>query len=128
MGVRARRAYVLEWVAGRYTLGEREDYFLLEELREQGLLKGLKRRLRGLDPLFREAVASRGEEVFLLYPEAGPSGPLEPLERGRRPEPLPPSSRLEALPHTPFRPAPPFQARGLPTLEALAPLSGGVPP
>jgi hypothetical protein len=118
-GIRARRAYVLEWVAGRYTLGEREDYFLLEELREEGPLRGLKRRLRGLDPLFREEVASRGEEVVLLYPRAGPSGPLEPLAEGRRPEPLPPSSRLEALPHTPFRPIPPSRARGLPTLEAL---------
>ena len=119
MGVRARRAYVLEWVAGRYTLGEREDYFLLEELRERGLLKGLKRRLRGLDPLFRQAVASRGEEVFLLYPEAGPSGPLEPLEKGRRPEALPPSSRLEALDPLPFQPPLPSKAEGLPTLEAL---------
>jgi len=118
-GIRARRAYVLEWVAGRYTLGEREDYFLLEELREEGSLRGLKRRLRGLDTLFREEVESRGEEVVLLYPRAGPSGPLEPLAEGRRPEPLPPSSRLEALPHTPFRPIPPSRARGLPTLEAL---------
>ncbi len=106
-GVRARRAYVLEWVAGRYTLGEREDYFLLEELRERGLLKGLPKRLRGLDPLFQEEMATRGEEVFLLYPEAGLSGPLEPLRPGRRPEPLPPSSRLEALPSRPYHPPPP---------------------
>ncbi len=118
-GVRARRAYVLEWVAGRYTLGEREDYFLLEELRERGLLKGLKRRLRGLDPLFQEEVASRGEEVVLLYPRVGPSGPLEPLAQGKRPEPLPPSSRLEALPHTPFRPLPPSGGGGVPSVETL---------
>ncbi|TBH17245.1 hypothetical protein [Thermus thermamylovorans] len=101
-GVRARRAYVLDWVAGRYTLGEREDYFLLEELRERGLLRGLPRRLRGLDPLFLEELATRGEEVFLLYPEAGPSGAYAPLERGVRPEPLPPAGRLEALPEEPF--------------------------
>ncbi|WP_117237437.1 PD-(D/E)XK nuclease family protein [Thermus sediminis] len=119
MGVRAKRAYVLEWVAGRYTLGEREDYFLLEELRERGLLRGLPRRLRGLDPLFREAVASRGEEVFLLYPEAGPSGPLEPLEEGRRPGALPPSSRLEALDPLPFHPPLPSRAEGPPSLEVL---------
>ena len=68
-GVRARRAYVLEWVAGRYTLGEREDYFLLEDLREQGLLKGLPRRLRGLDPLFLEELSTRGEEVVLRSEE-----------------------------------------------------------
>jgi len=118
-GVRARRVYVLEWVAGRYTLGEREDYFLLEELRERGLLKGLKRRLRGLDPLFQEEMASRGEEVYLLYPEAGPSGPLEPLAEGKRPEPLPPSSRLEALDPEPFQPPLPSGAKGFPGLEGL---------
>lgn len=102
LGIRARRAYVLDWVAGRYSLREREDYFLLEELRERGFLKGLPRRLKGLDPLFWEEVSTRGEEVFLLYPEAGPSGAHAPLERGVRPEPLPPASRLEALPEEPF--------------------------
>lgn len=118
-GVRARRAYVLEWVAGRYTLGEREDYFLLEELRERGLLKGLPRRLQGLDPLFQEEMATRGEEVFLLYPEAGLSGPLEPLRLGRRPEPLPPSSRLEALPLKPYHPPSPRGESPPKHLEAL---------
>ncbi|MBW6395012.1 MAG: hypothetical protein ABWJ63_00515 [Thermus sp.] len=104
MGVRARRVYVLDWVAGRYTLGEGEDYFLLEELRERGLLRRLPRRLRGLDPLFLQALSTRGEEVYLLYPEAGPSGAYEPLEKGMRPEPLPPSGRLEALPEESFTP------------------------
>ncbi|GAA5335589.1 MULTISPECIES: PD-(D/E)XK nuclease family protein [Thermus] len=118
-GVRARRVYVLEWLAGRYTLGEREDYFLLEELRERGLLQGLPRRLRGLDPLFQEEVASRGEEVFLLYPEAGPSGPYEPLEKGERPEPLPPASLLEALPFEPFASPPPRSKAPPPHLEVL---------
>ncbi|WP_234553748.1 hypothetical protein [Thermus caliditerrae] len=118
-GVRAERAYVLDWVAGRYTLGEGEDYFLLEELRERGLLQGLPRRLRGLDPLFLEELATRGEEVYLLYPEAGPSGAYEPLERGARPAPLPPASRLEALPEEPF--APPLPASQAPPahLEVL---------
>ncbi|ULR41162.1 hypothetical protein [Thermus sp. NEB1569] len=104
MGVRARRVYVLDWVAGRYTLGEGEDYFLLEELRERGLLRRLPRRLRGLDPLFLQALSTRGDEVYLLYPEAGPSGAYEPLEKGMRPEPLPPSGRLEALPEESFTP------------------------
>ncbi|MDW8018343.1 MAG: hypothetical protein RMI36_11020 [Thermus sp.] len=118
-GVRARRAYVLEWVAGRYTLGEGEDYFLLEELRERGLLRSLPRRLRGLDPLFQEEMATRGEEVFLLYPEAGLSGLYEPLERGERPPPLPPASALEVLPQEPF-PLSPLRASGPPPhLEAL---------
>ncbi|GAA5338048.1 PD-(D/E)XK nuclease family protein [Thermus antranikianii] len=119
MGVRARRAYVLEWVAGRYSLKEGEDYFLLEELRERGLLKGLVRRLRGLDPLFREEVSTRGEEVFLLYPEAGPSGLHLPLERGDRPEALPPASRLEALPHNSFAPPLPSGQEPPPHLEVL---------
>ncbi|WP_241374103.1 hypothetical protein [Thermus arciformis] len=118
-GVRARRAYVLDWVAGRYTLGEGEDYFLLEELRERGLLARLPRRLRGLDPLFWEEVATRGEEVYLLYPEAGPSGLYPPMEAGKRPDPLPPASRLEALPHAPFRPPWPRAGGGLPSVEAL---------
>ncbi|GAA6755790.1 hypothetical protein Thermus77420_12660 [Thermus thalpophilus] len=118
-GVRARRVYVLEWLAGRYTLEEREDYFLLEDLRERGLLKGLPRRLRGLDPLFQEEMASRGEEVFLLYPEAGPSGPYAPLAQGERPEPLPPASLLEALPHEPFRVEDPTTQAPPPHLEAL---------
>jgi len=118
-GVRARRAYVLEWVAGRYTLGEREDYFLLEDLREQGLLKNLPRRLRGLDPLFLEELSTRGEEVVLLYPEAGPGGPVEPLAAGERPEALPPASRLEALPQAPFRPAHPTSPASPPHVEAL---------
>lgn len=118
-GVRARRAYVLEWVAGRYTLGEGEDYFLLEELRERGLLRSLPRRLRGLDPLFQAEMATRGEEVFLLYPEAGLSGLYEPLERGERPPPLPPASALEVLPQEPF-PLSPLRASGPPPhLEAL---------
>ncbi|GLV47741.1 hypothetical protein TJA_09080 [Thermus sp. LT1-2-5] len=118
-GVRARRVYVLEWLAGRYTLEEREDYFLLEELREEGLLKGLPKRLRGLDPLFQEEMASRGEEVFLLYPEAGPSGPYVPLAKGVRPEPLPPASLMEALPHEPFRAEDPTTQAPPPHLEAL---------
>jgi hypothetical protein len=118
-GVRARRAYVLDWVAGRYTLGEGEDYFLLEELRERGLLGKLPRRLRGLDPLFLEEMATRGEEVFLLYPEAGPSGLYPPVEAGRRPSPLPPGSRLEALPHTPFCPPWPSGGGGPPSVETL---------
>ncbi len=118
-GVRARRAYVLEWVAGRYTLGEGEDYFLLEELRERGLLAKLPRRLRGLDPLFQEEMATRGEETFLLYPEAGPSGPLKPLWAGKRPPPLPPASRLEALPHTPFQPPWPSGGKEVPLVETL---------
>ncbi len=118
-GVRARRAYVLDWVAGRYTLGEGEDYFLLEELRGRGLLSRLPRRLRGLDPLFLEAVATRGEEVFLLYPEAGPSGSYPPVEQGRRPDPLPPASRLEALPPTPFRSPWPSGGKEPPFLETL---------
>ncbi|APD08844.1 PD-(D/E)XK nuclease family protein [Thermus brockianus] len=118
-GVRARRVYVLEWLAGRYTLGEREDYFLLEELRERGLLQRLPRRLRGLDPLFQEEMASRGEEVFLLYPEAGPSGPYAPLEKGERPEPLPPASLLEALPWEPFTPPSPRSQAPPPHLEVL---------
>ncbi|RTH20379.1 hypothetical protein CSW41_02510 [Thermus scotoductus] len=104
LGIRAKRAYVLDWVAGRYTLGEGEDYFLLEELRERGLLRRLPRRLRGLDPLFLQALSTRGDEVYLLYPEAGPSGAYEPLEKGMRPEPLPPSGRLEALPEESFTP------------------------
>ncbi|GAB5603444.1 hypothetical protein FJNA_19700 [Thermus sp. FJN-A] len=118
-GVRAKRAYVLDWVAGRYTLGEGEDYFLLEELRERGLLLGLPKRLRGQDPLFWEELATRGEEVFLLYPEAGASGLYLPLEGGKRPDPLPPASRLEALPHTPFRPPWPSGGGHLPSVEAL---------
>lgn len=106
-------------MAGRYTLGEREDYFLLEELRERGLLKGLPRRLKGLDPLFWQEVSTRGEEVFLLYPEAGPSGLYLPLEPGMRPEPLPPASRLEALPQVPFTPPLPSGREPPPHLEVL---------
>lgn len=120
LGVRARRVYVLEWVEGRYTLGEREDYFFLEELRAEGFEPyRLPKRLRGLDPLFREEVASRGEEVYLLHPEAGLGGGYLPLAQGERPEPLPPASRLEALPEEPFTPPPP-KAKGPPRhLELL---------
>ena len=119
LGIRAKRAYVLDWVAGRYSLREREDYFLLEELRERGLLKGLPRRLKGLDPLFWEEVSTRGEEVFLLYPEAGSSGLYPPLEKGVKPEPLPPASRLEALPQLPFTPPLPTGREPPPHLEVL---------
>ncbi|MFN4231490.1 hypothetical protein [Thermus sp.] len=119
LGLRARRAYVLDWMRGRYSLGEREDYFLLEELRERGLLKGLPRRLRGLDPLFWEEVSTRGDEVFLLYPEAGPSGLYPPMEEGKKPEPLPPASRLEALPQLPFTPPLPTGREPPPHVEVL---------
>ncbi|AFV75430.1 hypothetical protein Theos_0355 [Thermus oshimai JL-2] len=120
LGVRARRVYLLEWVEGRYTLGEREDYFFLEELRAEGFDPyRLPKRLRGLDPLFREEMASRGEEVYLLYPEAGLGGGYLPILQGERPEPLPPASRLEALPEVPFTPPPP-RAKGPPRhLELL---------
>ncbi|GGM97042.1 hypothetical protein GCM10007092_08380 [Thermus composti] len=119
MGVRAKRAYVLSFLPGAYALGEREDYFLLEELREEGLLARLPKRLRGLDPLFWEALATRGEENFLLYPEAGPGGAYLPLRRGSRPDPLPPSTPLEALPGEGFAPPWPSGGDGLPRLEAL---------
>jgi len=55
----------------------------------------------------------------LLYPEAGPSGAYEPLERGARPTPLPPASRLEALSEDPFVPPLPTSQAPPAHLEVL---------
>ncbi len=116
MGVRARRVYVLDWVQEAYTLGEREDYFFLEEGRAEELVQGqLPKRLRGLEPLFWEEIRTRGEEVVLLYPESEGT----PIEKGKRPPPLPPGAPLEA--HSPRPLAVPWpRAKGLPRhLEIL---------
>ncbi len=76
LGVRARRVYLLDWALGRYTLGEGEDYFLSEEEREA---LGLPPRLRGLDLLLWQELAHRGEEVYLLYPQADLGEDLRPI-------------------------------------------------
>ena len=78
-GRRFRRAYLLRALEGVYNAGEREDYFLPEEVR--GSLTeiyerfGLPKRFLGRDPLLLEELQTRADEVIILYPEADQGGP-----------------------------------------------------
>ncbi len=78
-GRRFRRAYLLRALEGVYNAGEREDYFLPEEVR--GSLTeiherfGLPKRFLGRDPMLLEELQTRADEVVILYPEADQGGP-----------------------------------------------------
>ncbi len=103
-GRRFRRAYLLRALEGVYNAGEREDYFLPEEVR--GSLTeiherfGLPKRFLGRDPLLLTELQTRADEVVILYPEADQGGPRVAeisLTRNARPlTELPAGSALEA--------------------------------
>jgi hypothetical protein len=132
-GQRWNKLYLSYAVEGAYTAGEREDYFVPEELRAalEAVLDdsiprakpALPRRFLGRDRLLLAELRSRAETVVITYPEASQEGPLEPepslgMDASSLPK-LPPASPLE------ISGVGRYQARlgrvnlGQPTLEAL---------
>ena len=106
-GRRFRKAYLMRANEGAYGAGEREDYFVPEELRLplSNLLQGssavLPRRFEGRDELLFEELLTVADELVVTFPSGDQGGPLlpEPALIGEgEPEPLPPlpvASRLE---------------------------------
>lgn len=110
-GQRWKKLYLIHAVEGAYSTGEREDYFIPEELRvgleeamrlvQTGAGGLLPRRFLGRDRLLLEELKTRADEVIITYPEASQEGPLEPepaLVSQHKPPylpQLPPASVLE---------------------------------
>ena len=120
-GGRWKKLYLSYAVKGAYSAGEREDYFVPEELRaslEVALAESIKtqsrkgasiggggisilpRRFLGRDRTLFAELRTRAEEIILTYPEASQEGPLEPepalvYQPAVLPK-LPPASVLEA--------------------------------
>ncbi len=79
-GKRFKRVYLMHAVEGTYTVGEREDYFLVEEYRkplsEVFASFGLPKRFLGRNDLLFKELITRGDEIIVTYPEANQGGPL----------------------------------------------------
>lgn len=108
-GRRFEKVYVLGALEGAYRAGEREDYFISEDLRGLGAAVGAPRSLEALDALLplstrlprrfqgrsddvAAELLSRGRETVVLAPAAGGGDQVTPDERllGEDPQPLPP--------------------------------------
>lgn len=112
-GGRWKKLYLSYAVEGAYGTGEREDYFVPEELRAtledvlirpQALIdKGgrgtLPKRFLGRDRLLFTELRTRAEETVITCPEASQEGPLEPepalVGNAVALPDLPPASALE---------------------------------
>ena len=104
-GRRFKKVYLTHAVAGAYTTGENEDYFVPEEARGQlnevFANLGLPKRFLGRDSALHAELLTRGNEVVVTYSEATQGGPLvaEPALIGESIPPrlpdLPAASRLE---------------------------------
>lgn len=100
------KAYLLDASEGSYSVGEREDYFIPEELRapldESFAHLKLPQRFLGRDRALYQELRSRAATMIITYPEADQQGPLEvslalvgdPAAAAPLPE-LPAASRLE---------------------------------
>ncbi len=79
-GKRFKRVYLMHAIEGTYTVGEHEDYFLVEEYRkplsEVFTSFGLPKRFLGRNDLLFKELVTRGDEVIVTYPEANQAGPL----------------------------------------------------
>jgi ATP-dependent helicase/nuclease subunit B len=110
-GRRFRRVYLTGAVAGAYAAGEREDYFLPEDVRAPyGRAAGsalLPRRHRGGDAALAAELLARADEVVVSAAVADRSGPTRLDTRLLAdPVPAPPQpagSALELTAGTPFR-------------------------
>jgi len=94
-GRRFDRAYVLGANEGVYGAGEREDYFVPEEDRQDAALSlarlGLPRRFQGRDPEVLAELLARAGSLVVSFPEADQGGPMlpEPALVGETPGALP---------------------------------------
>ncbi len=98
-GRRFKKVYLMSATEGSYTVGESEDYFITEELREEveAVFSGvvLPKRFQGRDEMLFEELLSRGDTVVVTYPEANTGGPLVPELS------LVGEARLDVLPDVP---------------------------
>lgn len=133
-GQRWKKLYLSYAVEGAYGTGEREDYFIPEELREGlnrvfGLLEkgtaALPKRFQGRDRLLLSELRTRADEVVITYPEASQEGPLEPEPAlvgsdavARLPQ-MPPASLLELAQSGHYQAPLNLINLGGPTLEGL---------
>ncbi|MCL6525561.1 MAG: ATP-dependent nuclease subunit B [Thermaceae bacterium] len=125
-GQRWKKVYLHYAVEGAYTTGEREDYFVPEELRvapEPSVRAALPRRFLGRDRRLLAELRSRAETVVITYPEANQDGPLEPepglvTQASALPK-LPPASPLETAAAEAYRASLGRANLGPLTLEAL---------
>ena len=141
-GRRFRRVYLVGASAGAFAAGEREDYFLPEDVRRPWdtlmsdaltpaptsvarVAPGLPRRQRGRDAALMAELLTRGRELVVTAASGDRSGPqrLDPvLMAGVVPAPeLPAGSALELEREAPYRPldAPVPPAPGGIAVEAL---------
>ena len=111
-GRRFKKVYLMSATEGSYTIGESEDYFVTEELRQEldAVFSGvaLPKRFQGRDEMLFAELLSRGDEVIVTCPEASQGGQLVPelaLVGDVRPEPLPDvpaGSQLELVTNSHF--------------------------
>ncbi len=134
-GQRWKKLYLSYAVEGAYGSGEREDYFIPEELRqgmaqvfEEMLGKGvsaLPKRYLGRDRLLLSELRTRADEVVITYPEASQEGPLEPepalVFEGKAPRlpQIPPASVLELAGSSRYQAPLNLVNLGKPDLESL---------
>ncbi|HEX7040914.1 MAG TPA: hypothetical protein VF202_12405 [Trueperaceae bacterium] len=112
-GRRFERCYVMGATVGAYSAGEREDYFVPDDVRAPVRSVGcLPRRFAGGDDLVVAELLTRGRVTVVTAPLAGPDGALVPDERlagdpaSLAPLPvLPAGSLLEVGPGEPYEPA-----------------------
>ncbi len=86
-GRRFKKAYVMHATEGAYSVGEKEDYFISEDVRvaltaifgdNSDAGTALPKRFLGRDQLLFQELTSRAEVVTITYPEADQGGPLTP--------------------------------------------------
>jgi ATP-dependent helicase/nuclease subunit B len=133
-GRRFRRAYLVGAVAGAYDVGEREDYFVAEELRvpwsettrpDGAPVAALPRRHRGLDDAWRAELRSRADVVVVTHADGDRGGPLRAdaaligAPGGAPAPPVPTASALEAGEARPFVAVAATEPGGAATVETL---------
>ncbi|HET9026044.1 MAG TPA: hypothetical protein VFN07_00755 [Trueperaceae bacterium] len=128
-GRRYRKVYLVGAVEGAYRAGEREDYFLPEEMRndlsESFAHLGLPRRFQGRGEAFAMELLQRADHLVITAPLGDQGGPLvldEALFGATEPPALPlvpAGSRLELPGAAPYVPDLSPVALGRPYVESL---------
>ncbi|MEM6428570.1 MAG: ATP-dependent nuclease subunit B [Deinococcota bacterium] len=114
-GRRFTKAYVMHATEGAYSVGEKEDYFISEDVRvaltaifgkDSDAGTALPKRFLGRDQLLFQELVSRAEVVTITYPEADQGGPLAPetdlLTASPTTSPSEASGDLQPLPALPL--------------------------